>query len=108
VGSSSGYSVAPGSTGSLIALGTDQARPCANATGNYAVILDANGTQRVGLLYAPHGSIDLIGNGTVVGALVSGRNLVLDGSSGNGIQLDLSADHPIPTYDYRIVSYMEY
>ena len=108
VGSSGGYTSAPGTVGSLIALGSDSSRPCANALGRFAVSLAAAGTQNVGLIYAPFGSIDVSGNGTLVGALVTGNDLWLDGSSGNALRYDPTATHPVPTYDYRIVSYMEY
>lgn len=103
------YTITPGSTGSLIVLGNDDGRSCANARGNYAVVLNADAPQqRLGFVYAPNGSIDLTGTGTFVGAIDAGRNVYLDSLHGGGLLFDPNAVAPIPTYDFKIVSYMEY
>jgi type II secretory pathway pseudopilin PulG len=107
-GTGGGYAVASGSSGTLIALGGDDGKPCSNSVGKYAVALDSSTTQRLGLVYAPHGSIDLRGTGTLVGAIDAGDNIYLDSTQGGGLQYDPTALIPIPTYDFKVVSYMEY
>ena len=107
VGASGGYSVRS-QGGTLIVLGSDSATQCANSFGNYALQLDPVGNVRVGLVYAPNGSIDLAGTGTVVGALDAGDQVYLDSSNGGGIKIDKTIMPKLPTYDFRIISYMEY
>ena len=106
-GARDAYSVAPRSSGMLIALGTDTGRPCGNGS-RYAVILDSSSAQKLGFVYAPNGSIDLIGSGMVTGALDAGKDIYLDSSQGGGIHYDPAAVRPVPTYDFKVVSYMEY
>jgi hypothetical protein len=108
IGARGAYKVAPGSNGSLIVLGTDDGRICANGKGQNAVVLGSNAQQRIGLVYAPNGSIDITGRGTLIGAIEAGRNVYLDSSQGGGLHFEPSAVTPIPTYDFKIVSYMEY
>jgi type II secretory pathway pseudopilin PulG len=108
-GTGSGYVLAPGSMGTLIVLGTDNAQTCSNANAKYAVILDSGGSgKHIGLVYAPNGSIEVVGNGNLIGAVAAGGNVELDGSKGNGIQFDPTVPLTVPTYDFKIVSYMEY
>jgi len=107
VGASGGYSVRS-QGGTLVVLGTDSATQCVNSFGAYALQLDPVSNQRVGLVYAPNGSIDLAGTGTVVGALDAGDQVYLDSSSGGGIRIDKKIVPKLPTYDFKIVSYMEY
>lgn len=102
------YTVPSGSTGTLIVLGTDNGRACPNGGNQYAAMLDSTGTQRVGLVYTPSGSIDLTGSGTLVGVIDAGMNVDLDEMQGGGVQFDPSVPLTIPTYNYKIVSYMEY
>jgi type II secretory pathway pseudopilin PulG len=107
VGASGGYSVrAQG--GTLVVLGSDSATQCVNSFGAYALQLDPTSNERVGLVYAPNGSIDLAGTGTVVGALDAGNQVYLDSTSGGGIRIDKKIAPKLPTYDFKIVSYMEY
>lgn len=107
VGASGGYSVrAQG--GTLVVLGSDSATQCVNSLGAYALQLDPVTNERVGLVYAPNGSIDLAGTGTVVGALDAGSQVYLDSTSGGGIRIDKKIVPKLPTYDFKIVSYMEY
>lgn len=107
VGSSGGYSVREAG-GTLVVLGTDSSRPCDNSFGNYALQLDPMKNDRVGLVYAPNGSIDLAGTGVVTGMLDAGNEVYLDSSSGGGIKFDAAIVPRLPTYDFKIVSYMEY
>jgi len=108
IGARNAYTIAPGSSGTLIVLGTDNGRLCPNSNGSYAVALDSSASERIGFIYAPNGSIDLTGSGTLAGAIDAGRNVYLDTSHGGGLSFDPDAVVPIPTYDYKIVSYMEY
>jgi type II secretory pathway pseudopilin PulG len=107
-GSGPGYSVAAGSTGMLVALGTDDGRPCGNSNGKFAVILDSGGTQAIGSVYSPNGSIEVTGTGVLVGRIVAGGNLDLDGSPGSGLQYDPRMTRNVPTNNFRVMSYMEY
>jgi len=107
VGASGGYSVRS-QGGTLVVLGTDSANQCVNSSGAYALQLDPVSNERVGLVYAPNGSIDLAGTGTLVGALDAGDQVYLDSSNGGGIRLDRKIVPKLPTYDFKIVSYMEY
>jgi len=108
VGARQAYTISPGSNGTLVVLGSDNGRMCPNGKGPYAVVLGSDATHRVGFIYAPNGSIDLVGRGTLDGAIDAGRNVYLDSSHGGGLLFDPSAVTPIPTYDFKIVSYMEY
>lgn len=107
VGASGGYSVRS-QGGTLVVLGTDSATQCVNSFGAYALQLDPVTNERVGLVYAPNGSIDLAGTGTIVGALDAGSQVYLDSTSGGGIRIDKKIVPKLPTYDFKIVSYMEY
>ena len=108
-GTGGGYALAPGSTGTLVVLGTDNKQACSNASAKYAVILDSGGVgKHIGLVYVPNGSIEVIGNGNLIGVLDAGGSVELDGVRGGGIQFDSSVPRVVPTYDYKIVSYMEY
>lgn len=108
VGSRGGYSVAKGSNGMLVALGADTSRLCSNSASKYAVILDSASPRRLGFVYAPNGSIDLAGTGMYTGAIDAGKNVYLDSSNGGGLTYDVTSIRPVPTYDYKIASYMEY
>jgi type II secretory pathway pseudopilin PulG len=108
IGARGAYTIAPGSNGSLIVLGSDDGRMCANGKGQNAVVLGSNGQQPIGFVYAPNGSIAITGRGTLIGAIDAGRNVYLDSSKGGGLHFDPRAVAPIPTYDFKIVSYMEY
>jgi len=107
VGALEGYTVRS-QGGTLVVLGADSSTQCANSFGNYALQLDPVANDHIGLVYAPNGSIDLAGNGIVVGALDAGDRLYLDSTSGGGILIDKTVVPKLPTYDFRIVSYMEY
>lgn len=107
VGATNGYSVR-GSGGTLVVLGTDSSPPCGNSLGSYALQLDPAVNARVGLVYAPNGSIDLAGNGIVVGGLQAGSQVYLDSANGGGVRVDAKMVPRVPTYDFKIVSYMEY
>lgn len=105
---SGGYTLASGSSGTLVVLGTDTGRPCSNGNGLSAVYLNSNLTQPIGLVYAPNGSIDLAGTGISIGAIDAGNKVWLDSTGGGGLQFEPNSIVAIPTYDYKVVSYMEY
>lgn len=107
VGTTDGYSVRS-QGGTLVVLGADSSPQCTNSFGNYALQLDPIANEDVGLVYAPNGSIDLAGTGIVVGALDAGNQVYLDSSNGGGIKIDKKITPKLPTYDFKIVSYMEY
>lgn len=107
VGAANGYSVRDNG-GTLVVLGPDTAPPCANSFSGYSLQLDPAANAKVGLVYAPNGSIDLAGTGVVVGALDAGDEVYLDSANGGGIKIDDKLMPKVPTYDFKIVSYMEY
>ena len=107
VGAGNGYTVREAG-GTLVVLGSDTSPACSNSFGGYALQLDATSNARVGLVYAPNGSIDLAGTGVVVGALDAGAQVYLDSANGGGVRLDAKTLPRLPTYDFKIVSYMEY
>jgi hypothetical protein len=92
----------------LIALGTDDGSVCPNSGGKYAVVLDSTNSVRIGFVYAPNGSIETIGTGRITGAIDSGQTVYLDNTQGGGIVFDPNAVQPVPTYDFKVTSYMEY
>jgi type II secretory pathway pseudopilin PulG len=107
VGATNGYSVRDAG-GTLVVLGSDTSPGCGNTFGSYALQLDPQSNARIGLVYAPNGSIDLAGTGVVVGALDAGDQAYLDSANGGGIRIDAKMSPRVPTYDFKIVSYMEY
>ena len=107
VGSTGGYANRDAG-GALVVLGADSSPQCANSLGGYALQFDPSSAVRVGLVYAPNGSIDLSGSGIVGGAIAAGANVYLDSTSGGGVRYDRSVAPLLPTYDFKIVSYMEY
>ena len=108
VGTGGGYSVAPGSSGTLVAIGADNGAACPNSSSKLAVILGSSATSTIGFVYAPNGSIDLTGTGMLVGAIDAGHDIYLDSARGGGLSYDPNVVQPIPTYDFKVVSYMEY
>ncbi len=105
---SGGYSVPKGSSGMLIVLGVDGGRPCPNNSGFSAVQFDEPTQQDIGFIYAPNGSIDLSGQGVMTGAIDAGKDVYLDNTGGGGLKFDPKAVRAVPTYDYKVLTYMEY
>ena len=110
-GNSSSYNVASGTHGTLAVLGTDTAPSCSAASGNYAFNDSGNGSENLGIVWTPNGSVQLAGNGNLVGAIDAGTNVVFSGGgSGGTFRYDHNLFPPANTnpQDAKILTYGEF
>jgi len=110
-GNSSSYNVASGTHGTLAILGTDSAPSCSAANGNYAANVSGNGSEDLGIVWTPNGSVQLGGNGNLIGAIDAGTNVVLSGGgSGGTFRYDHTLFPPANTtpQNAKILSYGEF
>jgi Tfp pilus assembly protein PilX len=109
---SSGQSVLTvpsGSGGQLMVLATDpNPSTCAAGGGGCAVTISGLGSS-VGMLYVPNGSVQMAGNGTIIGALMAGVDVVFNGGGSKGAFQydDGAASGPINAANYKVLSYLE-
>ena len=110
------YAATAGQNALMLVLGFDQASssagtPC-DAANAHAIDLEvgASGENAVGTLYAPNGSIELTGAGTLLGAVDAGNDLLFNSSNVKaGMQYDAAqAQTTLNTGTLTYNSYIEY
>lgn len=104
-----GLNVPSGSGGQLMVLATDpNPTLCASGGGGCAMYI-GGGSQSIGLIFVPNGSIQLAGNGTIIGALAAGVDVVFSGGGKKGVfQYDsIAGTGNITGSNYKVVSYIE-
>jgi hypothetical protein len=107
------YAASPGQNTLMLVLGNDaMAQPC-SASNTHAVDMHmASSQNEIGTIYAPSGSIALMGSGSILGAVDAGADVMLEGTNytpGGGMQYDLTqAQTTMPTGALTYNSYFEY
>lgn len=104
-----GLSVPTGSGGQLMVLASDpNTALCAGGGGGCAATIGGNGSS-VGMLFVPNGSVQMSGNGKIIGALAAGVDIVFNGGGSKGAFQydDVAGTGPIKAANYQVMSFIE-
>jgi hypothetical protein len=87
---SGGYQVPLPANTMLLALSTDPGaiNPCGSSSGDALFLAPVGGAEPVGTVFAPNGSVNIGGTGSVQGALDAGTNVDIGGAAGAAMQYD--------------------